>query len=50
MEKVTSRAELKIVQLEPWLEPAWLGLITTGQVFCGLLITSSLSFANCQTK
>ena len=27
-EKVTSRAELKIVQLEPWLEPARLGLIT----------------------
>ena len=23
-----SRAELKIVQLEPWLEPAWLVLIT----------------------
>ena len=22
-----SRVELKIVQLEPWLEPAWLGLI-----------------------
>ena len=29
MEKVTSRAELKIVQLEPWLEPPLLGLITT---------------------
>jgi hypothetical protein len=26
--KVTSRAELKILQLELWLEPAWLGLIT----------------------
>ena len=32
MEKVTSRAELKIVQLEPWLKPAWLGLITTNYV------------------
>ena len=29
MEKAMSRAALKIVQLEPWLEPAWLGLITT---------------------
>ena len=27
--KVTSRAELKIFQLELWLEPARLGLITT---------------------
>ena len=27
-EKVTSRAELKILQLELWLEPARLGLIT----------------------
>ena len=26
--KVTSQAKLKIVQLEPWLEPARLGLIT----------------------
>ena len=26
--KVTSRAELKIIQLELWLEPARLGLIT----------------------
>ena len=29
MEKVTSRAKPKIVQLEPWLNPAWLGLITS---------------------
>ena len=29
VKKVTSRAELKILQLELWLEPAWLGLITT---------------------
>ena len=29
MEKVTSQAELKIVQLELWLEPARLELITT---------------------
>ena len=28
-EKVTSRAELKILQLELWLEPAQLGVITT---------------------
>ena len=28
-EKVTSRAELKIVQLEPWIEPTRLGLITS---------------------
>ena len=27
--KVTSRAELKILQLELLLEPAWLGLITS---------------------
>ena len=33
MEKVTSRAELKIVQLEPWLEPARLGLITSENAF-----------------
>ena len=26
--KVTSQAELKILQLKLWLEPAWLGLIT----------------------
>ena len=26
-----SRAELKIFQLELWLEPAWLGLITSVQ-------------------
>ena len=31
-EKVTSRAKLKIVQLEPWLEPARLGLITNKYV------------------
>ena len=31
-EKVTSRAELKMVQLEPWLEPAWLGLITSSRI------------------
>ena len=29
MEKVTSRAKLKIVQLEAWLRPARLGLITS---------------------
>ena len=29
MEKVTSRVELKILQLELWLEPAQLGLITS---------------------
>ena len=29
MKKVTSRAELKIIQLELWLEPARLGLITS---------------------
>ena len=28
VKKVTSQAELKIVQFKPWLEPAWLGLIT----------------------
>ena len=28
-----SRAELKIVQLQPWLEPARLGLITTTSLF-----------------
>ena len=28
-EKATSQAELKILQLEVWLEPARLGLITT---------------------
>ena len=28
-----SRAELKIVQLEPWLEPAWLRLITSTYLF-----------------
>ena len=27
-----SRAELKKVQLEPWLEPAWLGLITSNYI------------------
>ena len=27
-EKITSQTKLKIVQLEPWLEPARLGLIT----------------------
>ena len=31
-DKVTSRAEPKILQLELWLEPARLGLITTPQV------------------
>ena len=31
-EKVTSRAELKMVQLEPWLELARLGLITN--IYC----------------
>ena len=29
VKKVTSRAELKNLQLELWLEPARLGLITT---------------------
>ena len=29
MKKATSRAKLKILQLEVWLEPARLGLITT---------------------
>ena len=29
VKKVTSRAELKILQLELWLKPARLGLITT---------------------
>ena len=29
MEKVTSQAKLKIVQLEPLLEPPWLRLIAT---------------------
>ena len=28
-EKVTSRVELKTLQLKLWLEPAWLGLITS---------------------
>ena len=37
-EKVTSqakpsRAELKMVQLEPWLEPARLGLITSSCIY-----------------
>ena len=27
--KDTSRVELKILQLKLWLEPAWIGLITT---------------------
>jgi hypothetical protein len=31
MKKATSRAELKILQLELWLEPARLGLITNTQ-------------------
>ena len=29
VKKVTSRAELKILLLKLWLEPAWLGLVTT---------------------
>ena len=29
VKKVTSQAELKILELELWLEPARLGLITT---------------------
>ena len=32
VKKVTSRAELKNLQLELWLEPARLGLITTNYV------------------
>jgi len=28
-----SRAELKILQLELWLKPAWLGLITTIYIY-----------------
>ena len=35
MEKATiypSRAKLKIVQLKPWIKPAWLGLITNTQL------------------
>ena len=34
MKKVTSRTELKILQLELWLEPARLGLITS--IYCTL--------------
>ena len=44
VKKVTSRAELKIIQLELWLEPARLGLITNNH------INSSLSLANCNSK
>ena len=37
-----SRAELKIVQLEPWLEPAWLGLITNSYLKRSLLDPSTI--------
>ena len=33
VKKVTSRAELKNLQLELWLKPAWLALITRKQAF-----------------
>ena len=35
VKKVTSRAELKNLQLELWLEPARLGLITSKYVLTG---------------
>ena len=41
MKKVTSRAELKIIQLELRLEPAWLGLITSN--YLGFVSQSSCS-------
>ena len=44
-----SRAELKIVQLEPWLEPARLGLITTDKP-CPQLQPSLLQMVSCFPK